>query len=280
MWVPCNVPLGKNQAIGYSGDVRLNGIAGCVSIALLMITPACASIRWSRSAATESAVRLHNHSLTLHLTKGGAAAGRPVLLVYATGDAGWWGKDRELYQRLSGWGYPSVGFSAREYVGHLGVDALLPGEVAADYSSIIRTSELALSLPPSTRTVLVGKSRGAGLAVAAAGSGALQQPLAGVLAVGLTAEEEYVHRFRRARPRQLIMLQTYTYLPQLGDTPVVVVQSTRDKYVPAEEARRLFGADTRVRELQTIDAADHNFGGALDELYSTMEQSLDWILRR
>ncbi|MEP7306472.1 MAG: AcvB/VirJ family lysyl-phosphatidylglycerol hydrolase [Acidobacteriota bacterium] len=252
---------------------------------LLLLTvlgvPGCAPLMTRpRGVTTDSSVRLHDHSLTLHLTRAAAPTAPSVLLVYATGDAGWWGKDRELYDRLSSWGYASVGFSAREYVRHLGVDALLPAEVADDYSAIIRRSEASLGLPESTPTVLIGKSRGAGLAVAAAGSGALRSPLAGVLAVGLTGEEEYVHRLRRGRPRQLVMLQTYSYLPRLGATPVMVIQSTRDSYVPADEARRLFGADTPVRELVAIDAEDHNFGGALTLVYATMERSLEWMLRR
>ena len=255
-------------------------VAALVSVATLALS-ACAPILSRRVDGTsETSVQLHNHFLTLHLTKASTVPARTGLLVYATGDGGWWGKDRELYTRLSSLGYPVVGFSAREYVRHLDADALLPREVAADYAAIIRLSESYLGLPESTRTVLVGKSRGAGLAVAAAGSGALRQTLAGVLVLGLTGEEEYVHRLRRARPRQLVMLQTYSYLPRLGDTPVAVIQSTRDQYVPAAEARRLFGADTPVRTLIPIDAEDHNFGGALELVYGTMERSLEWILRR
>jgi fermentation-respiration switch protein FrsA (DUF1100 family) len=200
--------------------------------------------------------------------------------VYATGDAGWWGKDRDIYNQLNEWGYPVVGFSAREYVHHLGKDALLPHEVALDYQAIIRTAESSLGLSPSTRAVLIGKSRGAGLSVAAAGAQTLGSQVAGVLAVGLTGEEEYVHRLRRARPRQLGMLQTYSYLPQLRDIPVVVIQSTRDSYVPAGEARRLFGPDTPSRELVAIESSDHNFSGALDRLYDEMERSLQWLVQR
>lgn len=232
-----------------------------------------------RPASSVTSVRLHDHDLTLHLT---APPGehRQVLLVYATGDAGWWGKDRDMYAHLSQWGYPSVGFSAREYVHHLGKEAALPGEIAVDYAEIVRAAESALGLPSATRAVLVGKSRGAGLAVAAAGSPGLKPHLAGVLAVALTREEEYVHRRLRRRSRQLVMLQTYSYLPQLGDLPVAVIQSTHDDYVPAAEARELFGEDTPDRELVAIDARDHNFGGALDQLYDEMQRSIAWIVQR
>jgi fermentation-respiration switch protein FrsA (DUF1100 family) len=247
---------------------------------LALLLPACApAMLRSRPVTSLTTVRLHDHALTLHVTAPAADA-RKILLVYATGDAGWWGKDRDLYDHLSGWGYAAVGFSAREYVHHLGAEALRPREVAVDYEAIIHKAESALGLPASTRAVLVGKSRGAGLAVAAAGPHALKPELAGVLAVALTGEEEYVHRRRRASPRQLVMLQTYSYLPQLGDVPVAVIQSTRDQYIPSGEARRLFGPDTATRELVSIDAHDHNFGGALELLYDEMHRSLEWLVRR
>jgi fermentation-respiration switch protein FrsA (DUF1100 family) len=237
-----------------------------------------------RPTTTDISVQLHDHALTLHVTAPAPAQRvdrAPILLVYATGDAGWWGKDRAVYTHLSQWGYPSVGFSAREYVHHLGTDAIRPREVAVDYAAIIHAAEVALGLPASTRAVLVGKSRGAGLAVAAAGPDVLRSHLAGVLAVGLTREEEYVHRrLRRARRGQLVMLETYRYLPQLGGLPVAVIQSTHDGYVPADEARRLFGPDTRSRELIAIPSDNHNFDGAVDQLYEQMERSLEWIVQR
>jgi fermentation-respiration switch protein FrsA (DUF1100 family) len=253
-----------------------------VPLAALVLSSGCApglSRSRIRAVTSETSVRLHDHDLTLHLTAP-RTDGPPILLVYATGDAGWWGKDRDIYKQLNGWGYAVVGFSAREYVHHLGKDALLPREVASDYGAIIRRAASSLGLPASTRAVLIGKSRGAGLAVAAAGAMTLRPQLIGVLAVGLTGEEEYVHRRRRTRPRQLVMLQTYSYLPQLGDIPVAVIQSTRDGYVPADEARRLFGPDTPSRELVAIDSNDHNFGGAVDRLYDEMERSLQWLVQR
>lgn len=224
-------------------------------------------------------VRLHDHDLTLHLTAPRADAG-PVLLVYATGDAGWSGMNRDTYAKLNEWGYAVVGFSAREYVDHLGQDALLPREVASDYEAIIRRAAALLGLPASTRAMLIGRSRGAGLAVAAAGAKTLKPQVAGVLAVGLTGEEEYVYRPRRSRAPQLVMLQTYNYLPRLGDIPVAVIQSTRDRYVPAQEARRLFGPDTPSRKLVAIESNDHNFGGVIDELYDEMERSFQWLVQR
>jgi fermentation-respiration switch protein FrsA (DUF1100 family) len=108
----------------------------------------------------------------------------------------------------------------------------------------------------------------------------LKVRLAGILAVSLTAEEEYVRRRRRNQPRQLVMLETYKFLDRIGAVPVAVIQSTRDNYIPADQARRLFGPDTSARELVAIDAKDHNFGGAVETLYTEMQRLLRWLLAR
>ena len=228
---------------------------------------------------SEVRVPLHGHDLKVHLSVPGATKhDHDVMLVYATGDAGWFGKDLAIFNEVAGWGYPTAGFSAREYVHHIGSEPLRPAQVAQDFDQIIRAAEQALVLPSGTRVVLVGKSRGAGLAVAAAGR--LRADLDGVLAVGLTREEEYVHHRLRQQRGQFAMLETYPYLPRLGLLPVAVIQSSRDEYVPAAEARQLFGPDTAVRRFVPVEADDHNFTGALDTMYSEMERAFHWIVER
>lgn len=228
---------------------------------------------------SETSVMLHGHQLRLHLSKPATGVPGPALLVYATGDAGWWGKDREIFTHLTTWGYPAVGFSAREYVHHLGSDQVHPADLAADYTAIIAAAMSGLGLRPDVRPVLVGKSRGAGLSVAAAIDPPFNATMAGVLAVGLTREEEYVHG-KPHEPPELGMLQTYARLDDIGRVPVAVIQSTNDQYIPAGEARQLFGPDTTSRELVPVMSRDHNFGGAVDRLYQEMERSIAWIVRR
>lgn len=247
-------------------------LGGCATLLRLQIP----GVRQS-----EIAVPLHGHALKVRVSMPQQAGARHVLLVYATGDAGWFGKDRAIFGEVAGWGYPAAGFSAREYVHHIGKDPLRPPQVAGDFAQIIAATEHALSLDAATRVILVGKSRGAGLAVAAAGPPALRPELEGVIAVGLTREEEYVrHRIGARRRGQMAMLETYSYLPRLGLLPVAVIQSTRDEYVPAEEARRLFGLDTPQRHLVPVDAENHNFDGAVDTMYAEMERAFHWIVER
>jgi hypothetical protein len=99
------------------------------------------------------------------------------------------------------------------------------------------------------------------------------------VAIALTREEEYVHWYRRLLvvPRREVMVNVEEYLPQLGDLPLAVVQSTRDKYLRAADARVLLGPDGPRRWLQIVDARNHSFGGARRQLYAAVQRALDWI---
>jgi hypothetical protein len=262
------------------------GLAGLVSVLLTAAgcAPATEYVHGTPVRLVETSVRLHAHDLAIHLSPGTTPHGVGPLLVYATGDAGWWGKDKDLFYTLVRWGYPVAGFSAREYLHHLGpnVEVERRVQLANDYAEIVRAAETTLELPATESIVLVGKSRGAGLEVAAATTARLRPILRGVLAVGLTREEEYIRRRRPGarRDQPLIMLQNYEAIPQLGAVPLAVIQSTGDEYLPAADARALFGPDTPTRHFIEVPSKDHNFSGMLPELYDEMARGLDWILQR
>jgi pimeloyl-ACP methyl ester carboxylesterase len=225
---------------------------------------------------------LNDHRLTIHMSRP-RTPGRLPLLVYATGDGGWRGKDLDVFRQLVLWNYPVAGFSAPDYLGHMGSKTTTPASLARDYEAIISFVKASVALAEDRPVVLVGISRGADLAVIAAGRRVLRHELWGVVAVGLTEEEEYVRWFRLiggrvAAPRgTAVMVELYDYLPLLGPVPISVIQSTHDKYLPAAEARRLFGSDTDRRRLQAIEARDHSFGHARSALYATIHDSLTWV---
>ena len=243
----------------------------------------CALFALAPGAVPDRTIELNRHAIRLHFANPTTDPSAP-LLVYATGDGGWKRKDLAAYKELVALGYPIVGFDARDYVTHLGdVSVTTPEALAADYARIIAAAREALRLSSTCPVILVGISRGAGLSVVAAGDKTLRASLDGVLAVALTREEEYVKWYRRLlphepRPDQMEMVALYEYLPHLEGTPVAVVQSTRDHYLPADEARQLFGVDTPTRWLQAIEAANHSFGGARSQLYQAMRRAIDWIV--
>ena len=210
-------------------------------------------------------ILLHGHALRLHLVNTGDP--RP-LVVYATGDGGWHRKDVDFFKHVAQLGLPAVGFDARDYVTHLGAPTVPAAELAADYARIIDCARGGLQMAGERPVVLLGVSRGAGLAVVAAGEGGLGAPLAGVVAVALTEEEEFV----TGQPAP------YAYLRRLTGVPVAVIQSTRDRYLTSDAARALLGADMPYRWLQPVQARNHSFGGGRPQLYLAVRRAVAWLL--
>ncbi len=253
-------------------------IAMAISIAA---APACAlrsTLRLPADAhTTERDLVLHGADVRLHLSAG-ANASRP-LTIYFTGDGGWSGSDLEVYERLVSWGYPVVGVSSPDYLTGLNEDdaRISVAALADDLVSIIRAGRSWRSLPAAEPVALVGVSRGADLMVAAAGESRIHTMLRGVVALGLTEEEEYVQAV--APDSKTPELDLFSYLPRLGRLRLAVVQSTRDRYVPAEEARRRFGPNTQRRRLLTVVARDHSFSDARERMFAALRSALRWVDR-
>jgi pimeloyl-ACP methyl ester carboxylesterase len=250
------------------------------SVAIALVTQGCVP-RLHPSATSPVEIKrdvtVNQFPVTLHLVRPAILQQRP-LLIYATGDGGWHGKDLDVFRHMESWGYPMAGFSAPEYIKHLRGDSetTTPALLARDYAAIIDAAKRELELEATTSIILVGVSRGAGLSVVAAGQQPIQQAVDGVVVMGLTKEEEHV-RWRRRR--QSTELEIYDYLPRLANMPVSVIQSTRDNYLPAEQARSLFGADTDRRQFHAIEARNHSFAGARPALYETLRASIEWVMR-
>ena len=226
-------------------------------------------------AVPDRATSFNNHQLTLHFANASAPASRP-LLVFATGDGGMHRKDLDLYRHLESWGYPIVGFDARDYVKHLGSsEVTTPERLADDYQRMIAAARDALHLEAGRRIILVGVSRGAGLSVVAAGQ--LHDAIVGVVAVALTGEEEYVHWVHHVLPRREVMVEFEEYLPELGELPLAVVQSAHDNYMPGPTARAVLGPDGPRRWLQIIDSRNHSFTDARGEMYQATLQAIGWV---
>jgi dienelactone hydrolase len=231
---------------------------------------------------TMTTIRFHHRPVPLHLARRAGTSPAP-LVVYVTGDGGWRGADPVVFRALVQWGYPAAGMEARDYLDHLGdlERRATPRRVAADYAHLIREARRKLGIGGNLGAVLVGFSRGAGLAVLAAGQAALRPRLQGVVAMALTDEEDELALDPVAdaedESRPPVVINPYRLLPAVEALPVVVIQSTRDRYVPAAEARPLFGADSSSRRLVVIDSDGHTFGGARDQLLDSLRTSLAWI---
>src|SRR5512136_279603 len=65
---------------------------------------------------TRDSITLYRHPLELRFSKPKDLLNSNVLVVYATGDGGWRGLDRTLFEWISAWDYPVVGFSSKNYL--------------------------------------------------------------------------------------------------------------------------------------------------------------------
>lgn len=269
----------------HGGTVKPPG--GWWTVGVLLLASGCAvhgPLLGDDSGTLErlQTIVLHKRPVELHFARlRGAPSGAPLVL-YVTGDGGWRGADPLVFRTLVQWGYPSAGMEARGYLDHLGDldERATPRRLARDYANIVARARHELGLAPATPVVLVGFSRGAGLAVLAAGQPGLRASVMGVVAVALTDEEDEVRLEPEAaasEPRPADTVNPYHLLPRLGSLPVAVIQSTHDRYVAAAEARQLFGADTPTRRLLAIESDGHTFAGARDTLLEALQSSLRWI---
>ena len=61
-------------------------------------------------------VRLHGKPLTLHLAQPNVAVDPRVLVLYASGDGGWFGTAVDMFHEIVRAGYATVGFSSRAFL--------------------------------------------------------------------------------------------------------------------------------------------------------------------
>jgi fermentation-respiration switch protein FrsA (DUF1100 family) len=208
-----------------------------------------------------------------------------LLIVFATGDAGWMGASGEVFDHLAEDGYYVAGYNSKKIVGHVkgtgGTRTIEKAATAID--ELIAKSKEALKLPPATAVIVTGFSRGANLVVFAAGESFLQHDVRGAIAMSLTRETDFLDAPpAEKRPPEIQVddkgrIQTYPAIALAGPVPFAVIQADGDKYVGSAEARRLFGPDTPTRRLYEVKGTGHGFGSAKDELLRDIDDALGWI---
>jgi predicted esterase len=208
------------------------------------------------------------------------------LVVFATGDGGWRSVSLEVFDHLAELGYLCVGINSP--------DAVKPVKRAGEKMSTAQAAERvkasfaeaknAFGLPPSTPVIVVGFSRGATLVAFSALHPDLRDQIRGAIALALTREADYLRAPPSERAPDIQVdnkgrIQIYPALKFLGATPVAIIQSTNDPYVPAAESRQLLGPDTPTLRLYEVESSNHRFGGAHDKVIADVDDALAWIER-
>lgn len=253
---------------------------------LLASLPACAGVPSSKPGVfdvREDKATVGEHTLKLTLVKPVKVRQPEVMILLASGDAGWMGAAGDVFEHLAESGHPVAAFDSREVVKAVkkrtGNIVDIPTAAAGVESVLVQARKL-LGLAESTPVIISGFSRGANLVVFTSAVPSLQHHVTGALAVALTRETDYLQAPANAPPGSVDekgRIQTYPAIARAGAIPFAVIQSKGDKYVPAEEARHLFGPDSPTRRLYQVDASNHGFSGGHDELMRDIDDALRWI---
>jgi dienelactone hydrolase len=242
-------------------------------------------------------VMLHGSPLELHLaapdqtqSQATPSTDPGTLVLYASGDGGWFGAAVDMFKQIARAGYPVVGFSSKAFLkiqrphGKL-VNA---AQLAADYESIVTQARAALHQSESSRVIFTGWSRGAAFSVLAGSEPATRDHLAGVIAIGLgpgedlavadEADDEGSDDGSASETGRRWQFDTYATIARLDPVACAVIQASRDNYFPAAEARRLFGPDTERRRFYAIDARNHRFTGGKAAFDAALVDALHWIV--
>jgi len=262
------------------------------AIVILVCAAACAPVRPADGIVlvprfSAGTVLIHRSLLELHLASTPSAAPPRLLVLYASGDGGWFGEAIDMFRQLAATGYPVVGFSSRSF---LKIDRPAKGlvdthQLTAEYAQVIAQARQSLALPPSIPVVLSGWSRGAAFAVLTASELRDVDSVAGVIAIGLGAGEDLgidgPEDETDDAPASIAShrspFEPYQQLAQLSPIPAAVIQATGDGYLSAVNARQLFGPDTPDRRFYAVEARNHRFSGGKAAFNRSLRDAVAWM---
>jgi hypothetical protein len=189
-------------------------------------------------------------------------------------------------------GFPTAGFSTKEFmrIEHRWSKPLSVAHLAEGYQRIIDGARISLGLPMNMPVVLTGWSRGASLAVLVSTSHEGDPWTRGIVAIGLAAHEQLdiegdsddtggcdtdaATTLDQLPPGSIPM---YPLLARLAPRRLVVIQASKDGYLPARRARQLFGPDSDTARLVTIDARNHRFSGGEPMFATALVEAVRWV---
>jgi len=268
-------------------DVAVIFLATVVVIAPASGVTGCAGPLHSKPGAFEARTapaRIAGRDLRVTYVTPAAPRTREILILFASGDAGYWGVSGAIIEHLAEQNYFLVTYDARQLIARekkSHTPARLH-EVAAFYDTILVDARRSLGIPDTVPVIVTGYSRGANLVVLSAGIASLRHHLAGAVAIALTRQTDYLETPTPDDPLASVLvddkgrLETYAAIPSAGSLPFALVQGTKDSYIGAEEARRLFGPDNPRRRFYEV-GGNHSFRGTRDALMRDLDDALAWI---
>ncbi len=233
--------------------------------------------------AQELRVAIRGGSIVLrHYPSAGGNPGNGKLIL-ASGDGGWRGFEKKMARTMASWGYDVYGLNTRQYLKDFTHKSALSETQAAEDFGVIAT---AVSGTGGGRVTMMGWSAGAALAVLAGARQQNKNLLEGVVAVSLPKQGELGWRWTNTFAFLPFVkwggpfFSCVDYVPQIAPLPLLLIQSSRDRWVPDEDRKELFQVAIRPRRRVLLRAGGHSFPGARAEFFEELRKGLRWMDRR
>ena len=231
------------------------------SLAALLTLTGCAGPLHSKlgayTARTGSRVRFAGRDLRVTYVTPGTPRSREVLILFATGDAGYWGVSGQIAEHLAAQRYFLVTYDARQLVAREEI-----GHTCQDPGSrgLVRRCwwmpDGRWGSPDSVPVIVTGYSRGTNMVVLAAGIERLRHHLAGAIAI----DSDPPRRLPRAGRHPPIRCRRCWSTSKAGskrtrrsrppDRSFALIQGTEDSHIGAEE-RISCSVQTRIAVVST-----------------------------
>ena len=202
-------------------------------------------------------------------------------LIVSSGDGGWIHLAPQIAEFLGGRGSFVVGFDVRGYLESFtsARTSLQPSDEPGDYEALADFA----GRRTGRRPILIGVSEGAGLSVLAATDARTKSRIAGVICLGLPDLNELAWRWKDALiyvthgvPNEPLF-STAAIIGGVAPAPLAAIHSRHDEFVGEAQIRRIVDAAGEPKRLWLIDAADHRFSNASDELNRSLLDAIAWV---
>ena len=200
---------------------------------------------------------------------------------FVPGDGGWRGFAIVVAEHMASWGYDVYGLDTNRYLESFSHKSDQKRLKEADVMSDFRQMADWIKGGSNESITLVGWSEGAELTLLAAAADnknsfdgliTFGMGKTGILGWRWVDDLTYVTKKDPHEPHFI----TTSYMPQVAPLPLLMIHSTHDEFVPADEAKELFGAAHEPKRFALIEAQDHKFGGNKDEFFRVLREGLEW----
>lgn len=202
-------------------------------------------------------------------------------VLYMPGDGGLRGFSVDMCKTMSGWGYDVYALDTKTYLSGFteGKITLQVSEVMRDLREIVQW----IRQSDRQRIFLAGWSEGAGLCLLGTADSLNRDIFQGLVTIGLDNDPVLGWRLvdditwiTKKNPKEPTF-DSFYYLPKVSPLPLVMIQSTRDVYVPQDVFRKMFDAAREPKQYYLVSAQNHRYDGNHEGFFKALQEGLTWI---